>query len=242
MNEKWKARLALVLFGLGVLLALFCGGIAGWGDMEATLFDASISPDELLSTVRCPVMITAVETATVRAAFDNPTARPVQVAIRAHFSQGYVTQMREHQESFVLAAGERQWWAWTVGPEDAAFGRRIILVRIHVRSAGPLPYRSGACGIVVAPVSFLTGDLLFGLLAAGSLLGMGGGIALWTLGRPRPLGRGAWAAVRMMGTLAGVVIAAAVVGLLGMWLLDLILLLATVLLSGVMIGFVLTSG
>jgi hypothetical protein len=239
MKTKVTRYLGLGLFLLGVLIALACAGIIAWGDMEATLFDSAISPREPFTSLKCPIMMTMVETATVSAAFDNPVDRPVYVGVRAHFSQGYVTLIRQERDSFTLEPGERKWLEWAVGPEDAAF-ENIVLVRVHAQSNGPIPYRSGSCGIVVVRMWFLTGGLLFGLLAAVSLVCMGGGMALWVLSQPS-WGRQGVDITRAMGTVAAILVAATIVGLFGMWLIDLIMLLFTVLLGGIMIGFVLTS-
>jgi hypothetical protein len=239
MKTKSTRYLGLGLFLLGVLIALACAGIIVWGDMEATLFDPAISPQGTLNTLKCPVMMTAVETATVSVSFDNPLDRTLYVGIRAHFSQGYVTLIREERDTFSLEPGERQRLEWTVGPEDAAF-KNIVLVRIHAQTNGPVRYSSGSCGIVVVRLPFLTGSLLFGLLAAVSLVCMGGGMALWVLSQ-QPWGRQGVDITRAMGTVAAILVAANIVGLLGMWLIALIILLFTVLLGGIMIGFVLTS-
>lgn len=238
MNAKWQRYLGLALLSLGLLLAVLCAGIAAWGDMEAAVFDASLSPDAPLP-IRCPIMINSVETATVSAVVDNFTDLPAQLPAWAHVSQGYVTWIREERVQLSLAPGERQRLEWTVGPDDAAFGR-VILVRIHALRSGALPYRAASCGIVVVPISSPNGNLLFGILVAVSLLSMGGGIALWALAQ-RPLLGQRLAVTRMMGTLAGVLVVAIVVGVLGVWVAGLLLLLFAVLFTGVMIGSLLTS-
>jgi hypothetical protein len=238
MKSKITRNLGLALFVVGALAAIFCAGIAAWGDMEASLFDSALAPEAPLN-IQCPILITTAETATVSTVVDNYTDRPVQTAVRAHFSQGHVTLIREVSAQLSLAPGEQQQLEWTVGPEDAAFGR-VILVRIHVLRSGALPYRAGACGIVVVGLPFLTGGLFWGLLVAVSLLSMGGGIALWVLVQRPLLGQGL-AVTRMMGVLAGILVIAIFVGFLGLWLIGLLLLLFTVLFSGIMIGFVLTS-
>jgi len=238
MKTKATRYLGLALFLFGALIALACAGIIAWGDMEATLFDSAIVPEKTLNTLKCPVMMTKVETATVSAAFANPVDRPLYFSVRAHFSQGYVTWIREERTSFSLEPGERQRLEWAVSSEDAAF-KNIVLVRVHAQTNGPLPYRSGACGIVVIPLSFLTGGLVFGILAAVSLVSMGGGIALWVFSQD-PWGRQGVAVTRAMGTVAGILVIAVIVGLLGMWLIGMFMLFFTVLLGGIMIGFALT--
>ena len=236
MNPTWSNRLAVVLFALGILFAMALAGVIAWGDMEATLFDAGISPDAPLNTLRCPIMITTAETTTVSATFSNPGEQPVSLLVRAHISGGFVTRIREVNTRIPLAPGQTQRQEWPVSPDDAAFGR-VILVRIHAVRSGPLPYRAGSCGIVVLNLPFTTGKLLFAITLAIAVAGVSGGIGLWVANH-RPLIRKGLAVTRAMGLLVGIVSAAIVVGLLGLWLISLLLLLLTVLLIGVLVGYV----
>jgi len=238
MHTQWKGFLVCALFVVGVLLATLCAGIAVIGDMEALLFDASLTPDAALTTLRCPILITAAETATISAQVTNSTDRTVQFPVYAHISQGYVTWYREERFQLSLAPGERRKLEWTAGPNDAAWDR-VIMVRVHALRSGGLPYRAGGCGIMVVPVSFLSGGVILGTLTAAALLCMGGGIALWALGH-RPLLRRPLAIVQMMAALAGILVAAILVGFLGLWLPGLLLLILAVLLAGIIIGFLLT--
>jgi hypothetical protein len=232
----WNRRLAVLLFALGLLFGMALAGVIAWGDMEASMFDAAISPDAPLTTLRCPVMITTAETTTVSASFTNPGNRPIELFVRAHISDGFATLMREVKTWVPLTPGQEQRVEWPVAPADAAFGR-VILVRIHASPSGPLPYRAGSCGIIVLDLPFLTGNLVFAIALAIAVLGMGGGIGLWVASY-RPSIRQGLGVVRGMGTLAGAVGVAIIAGLFGMWLVGLVVLLLTVLLIGVMVGYV----
>ena len=103
-STPWKRRLAILIFALGLLCGIALAGMIAWGDMEATMFDAAISADEPLSTLRCPVLITTAETTTVSAAFRNPDDQPINLLVRAHISAGFVTWMREVSLTYLLPA------------------------------------------------------------------------------------------------------------------------------------------
>lgn len=235
MNPRWSRGLAVILFALGLVLGMALTGIIVWGDMEATVFDAAISPEATLTTLRCPILITSAETSTVSASFHNPADRQVTFLVQAHISQGFVTLMREAKTSLTLAPGETQRLEWAVTPADAAF-RSVILVRVHALRSGPLPYRAGSCGIVVLPFPYLRGNALLAVVLAVTLLGTGGGIALWVANN-HPLIRRSLTVLRGMGVLAGIMGVALVLGLLGVWLIGLVLLLFAVLLIVVMAAY-----
>jgi hypothetical protein len=242
MNSKNRVIriLSVLLFSVGVLLGIALFGLTVWADFEASMFDVTMRGTASLKTLACPVLMTATETGTVRATFTNPFERPVEFRIRAHISDGYVTLMREINSNLSLAPGETKPLEWPVTPDDAAYGR-LILVRVRVGAKYPLPSRHASCGILVVGLPYFTGNLVLGIAFATSLLSMVAGTGLWILAnRPlRGLGRDAtWA----MGALAGCVVAGTVVGLLGWWVVGVIILVITVLLTGAIIGYFVNRG
>jgi len=77
MNSKNKTIgiLGVLIFSVGVLLGMALLAIVVWGDFESNMFDPSIKQDASLTTLRCPVMMTKPETATVTATFTNPLGK-----------------------------------------------------------------------------------------------------------------------------------------------------------------------
>jgi hypothetical protein len=236
MNSKRFIRTPSVfIFAVGIILGTALSGIVVWGDLEASLFDASIRGDATLTTLRCPVMMTAKEIGTASATFENPLERPVTFTIRAHISRGYVTLMREINSKLSLAPGETQTLEWTVTPDDAAYGR-LILLRVRLSAKYPLPARDASCGILVVDLPYLSGNQVTAFTLAASLLSMVVGASLW-VATNRPLRGLPRQVTRAMGVLAGSVLLAMLLGLLGNWLLGALLLVITLLLGVTIIGY-----
>lgn len=237
LRERLARPLGILLFSAGLLLGMALFGTLVWADFEAVLFNPGRRYDAPLRSLRCPVMITRSETGTVTASLTNPLDRSIDRYVRAHITDGYVTLMREVDQSVSIASGERERLAWEVTADDAAF-ERFILVRIVVRGRYPLPSRQGTCGIFVVDVPYLTGEQVFGLVFTASLISMGMGFGLWYRASEPLRARGLQAA-RAMGMLASSVALGTIVGWLGWWLPGAIVFLITVLGVGVIIGYVL---
>jgi len=234
-QDKAILTLGVLIFSAGVLLEMALFGIVIWADFEAVMFDPSIRKDAPLTTLRCPVMMTKAETGTVTATFTNPFERPIAFYTRAYISQGHSRPMGEVKTSLPLDPGETQPLHWTVTSDDAAF-ERLILVKVTVNRKHPLPSRQGECGILVVDLPCFTGNQIFTLALAASLLSMAIGAGLWVAGN-RPLSGLGLDVTRAMGMLAGCVLAGTIVGLLGWWMLGVLILAITVLLIGATIGY-----
>jgi hypothetical protein len=233
--HKIQRALGVLIFAVGVLSGMALLGIAVWGDLEASLFDASTRADASLTTLRCPVMMTAQEIGRVSATFENPLERPVTFTIRAHISQGHVTLMREINSKLPLEPGETQTLEWTVTPDDAAYGR-LVLIRVRVSAKYPLPSRDASCGILVVDLPYFTGNQITAFALAAIVLSMVVGAGLWVVAN-RPLRGLAHEVTRAMGVLATSILVGLVLGLLGQWLLGTLLLVITVLLIAAIVGY-----
>ena len=103
-----------------------------WGDLEASLFTSGLRPDESLSTLRCPVIITASETGTITAELNNPTEKHLERYLIANISEGYASLVREIRTSLPIPPDDKGKVEWKIYPEDAAFDQRVILFQ-HLR-------------------------------------------------------------------------------------------------------------
>lgn len=238
MTDKKKIILrflGVLIFAVGVVVGMGLFGVVVWGDLEASLFDAAMREDARLTSLRCPVVMTAQEIATVSATLDNPLDRPVEFTVRARISQGHVTLMREIESKLPLDPGEEQKVEWEVMPEDAAFGR-LVLVRVRVSPRYPIPARDASCGILVVDFSALSGHQIFTFTLAASLLSLALGAGLW-VAASRPLSGTGQDVARAMGALAMSLAVGMVVGLLGSWLFGTIIFVITLLLIGAILGY-----
>lgn len=194
-------RLGVILFAFGILLGMALIAVTIWTDLEASFFDSVMGSrgDESLKTLRCPVLMTTSETGRISATFENTADKPIELRLRAHVTDGFVTLMREVNTTLPLEPGEKGKAEFTLSAEDRAY-RWLILARVLQFRHYPLPARQAACGVLVLDVPFLTGNQLFALTIALTVLCLGGGIALWSVAN-WPLRRSALATARTMGAL-----------------------------------------
>jgi hypothetical protein len=227
-SNKARRMLAMIVYCLGILMTLALGAVAIWGDLEASLFDVSIRAQRSLRSLNCPVLITSHETGEISASFQNTGQQPVNRAIRAHISEGFVTLFREENLQLPLQPGERQRWTWYVTADDAAYGS-LILVRVSTLRQAPLPSESSTCGILVLNIPWVNGRVV---VAGWLILGLAAtavGGWLWLRSTPlqtikrRP-------AILSMSAVTLVVIALLLVGLAGLWVVGVLLLALLVLL------------
>lgn len=200
--------------------------IAIWGDLEASLFATAMVADEPMRSLRCPVMITAEETGIVRASVSNKSERTVTRSVRTNISLGFVTLMQEDSDLITLAPGETRQLSWEVTEADSVWGR-LVLLRVHLLRSGLLPSQSSACGIMTVNVTGFTGNQIVAMMFFIALTGIGVGGWLWRTSHPianDQVIRRFWRMV-LLGTL---VLATLIVGLAGVWIVGVILILATI--------------
>jgi hypothetical protein len=229
LSNRTARTLGVILYALGVLLILGLGAMATWGDLEASLFDTAIQAEKSLSSLRCPVLITRDEVGKISARFENTGTHPVNRAIRAHISQGYVTLIREESLQLPLQPGESQRWTFGITADDAAYGSSLILARVSTLRQAPMPSQSRACGIVVLGIPWISGAWVTGIWLALGLLGLVGGTWLWARASGPLVGRRRHAANTMIA-IAAATLAVLAAGLAGAWVLGVLLLALWVLL------------
>lgn len=213
----------IILFSFGVLLGMTLIAVTIWTDLEASFFDSVLASrgDEPLKTLRCPVLMTTSETGTIRATFENPANKPIELGLRAHVTDGFVTLMREVNSTLPLEPGEKKTVEWSLTADDVAY-RWLIMARVLQFRYYPLPARQAACGVLVLDVPFLTGNQLLAITIVVTVLSISGGIAMWVVGN-RPLKRPALAAARTMGALAVSLLIGFLVSFSGSWLMGTLL-------------------
>jgi len=222
--------LGIGFFFLGIMLGLALSAGVVWGEIEARLY-TSFTATSGLRTLECPLMLAPAESGIVTATFDNLTDELAKPVIRLETS--HPGGARQTSQALSLAPGTTQTLNWTVGADDAIFGR-LILVSVYQSQYRQLPSRLGCCGILVLGLFGLSGSQTFTLTFAVSILGLMVGGALWLL-RMRSLGGPVLAVTNAGGVLAAIVLAGMLSALPRWWGLTLFCLALTVLMIGVIV-------
>ncbi len=234
-HEKRSRRIGLFLYFLGLLLGLILAILAIWGDLEASLFDVLSKPDRTLTSLSCPILITADEkTALIKANLKNDRDRVENLMVWAHISLGRASLIREEETRFTLLPGDAQLVEWPISADDAAWNR-IVLVRVGTVRNLPYPQRVGAaCGVLVIPVKGITGGQIVVATLLASMIFLIFGALLWGVGR-HPLHTQDMESRKMMMMFVGLVGAALLLSFLKLWLLGLLVILLILLL---MVNFI----
>lgn len=226
-----KLSLGLIIYAAGFLLGLGLTLLAIWGDLEAALFDTLFRPEQRLTSLSCPVLMTTDEEASIRASFTNGSEREENLRVRARVTQGFASLIREEEVNLVIPPGGEDEVTWRITADDAAWDR-IVMARVStVRS---VPYRQlvgSSCGVLVLPVSGVTGGQIVGAMLVFSLLLTILGGWLWQNGRARPFTekeRKTWRLMILFAVITGTALAAS---LLQLWLLGMVLILILLLLA-----------
>jgi len=216
MPVMMKRKLSLILFWGGFLIGLTLVVTAVWADLEAALFDPSISAQERLNSLRCPLIMTSGETRQVSASFTNDRDKPRNVSVRAHFTTGVVTLIQVNSSEEMLEPGETRRLSWPIRMENVVFDR-LILVRIFNLRSPSAPARQGTCGILVLNWPSLRGWAITTAALTASLLGMGGGALLWIRAH-QPLDVSERKTAVMLAMMAGFILIGLTAGAMGWWL------------------------
>jgi hypothetical protein len=221
-------KIGVLIFSLGALVGLVMLALIVWADLEAFLFDSSISTNGRIRSLDCPIIISRDEVAMPSLSITNPADRVIEPLIFIHVSEGYVTILRRLQTRQPIEPGSSRTYTWEITPEDAAYDL-FILIRIHQFRAAPLPARTATCGVIVANLGGLSGEQAFRLAAITSLSAMAVGLLIWLrFNRPVP-GKKANASRAMVG-LAGLLLLGVLAAIYQGWMLGGILLTIAVLL------------
>jgi len=238
---RYYPAVSLLVYALGALLGLVFLGAATWADIEGALFNPTLPADKTLSSIKCPLFINYSEVGEVKVTLGNPTDKVLRRAVRVHISAGFVTLFREARSQVVIEPGEKQQLSWPITAYDAAW-ERFVLARVYLHSNYPLPSEHASCGVLVVDLFNLPSSLVVVLAVAGSLLGMGIGLRLWSSLRKPLRGRRRQAAFAM-GGVAAMLLAGVLASLAGSWPAGGFFLLVSVLLIAVVVAyFIQTSG
>jgi hypothetical protein len=175
----------------------------------------------------------------VSAAFKNTLDRPADLVIRTHISRGFVSLMDEVNRRLPLEPGQSARLEWAIHPDDAAFGR-VVLVRVHVLPIAPYRYSQASCGVVVVNLPGLPGDAYYAIGLFLSAACAAGGLALWVTSH-RPLEGRPLLVTKALIALLAIVALSVLFAVLKLWLVGLAGIIVVLLLIGAVAGHLVTT-
>lgn len=245
-EKKLLRAPGLILYLAGAVLAFTLLTLSVWGEVEASTFGAAQRSDERLRTLNCPVLITRDEIGVISAVFENPSEKDANPLVRSTITMGFVTLVDQQNQRVSIPAGGSQELTWEVTRENAAYNSLILARFYQLRNFG-VPSRQEACGIVVLPISGLTGQQVFigaftasiVLMAVGLMLYTPKGVLTYDLQNARH--QRLRAVIRSFIFLGAYFLVAVLVSLLGNWLLSIILMVFAIVSTIGVFAFALSS-
>lgn len=236
MPLQTKRKLGVFVFTIGVLVGLVFNVFVVWANFEASLWNQTPNQEAPLDGLRCPLVITRAETASITISYRNPLDRPINPVIRTFISERLISLERQESIRPTIAPGETAYISYPVSGEEAVWNR-FILVRVNTLPQFTLPARSGSCGILVVNFPALRGGGILFLIVLVSLGGMGGGLWFWQKYHAPLQGR-VRTAYQAMLFLSAAILIGMVLEFLAVWgLATLILILTLILLAAVLAYF-----
>jgi hypothetical protein len=182
-NNGTLRAVGLILFVTGVLLGMALFGISIWADFESTFYFGYGVMGVKSLHLSCPLILTGADSKSVTAYIRNTTDRQVEPSIQTDISN--ILAVRSDRTPITVPAHQTAPFHWPLTAEDVVFGH-LILVHIYQFQSYILPSADANCGILYLNLPGVTGMQVFLLALAGTLLGMVGGLALWSKNN-RPL-------------------------------------------------------
>jgi hypothetical protein len=188
--------------------------------------NATIQADQVLISLRCPMVVTSRDKAFIQATVSNPSEKEVIRIFEMDITQGFNEDKSKH--ILPMAPGQVETLRWEITTENALYGF-LILARGFLHPYSSLPSLGGTCGILMLDIPFLTGSqLLWGIIGL-SIAGMVTGIVVF-IRHNKPLTANRWKPLRAIMIAAGVVTAGMLLIFLEFWYISFFITLITFLL------------
>jgi hypothetical protein len=221
-----------LIFFIGALSGLALTTLATWADLEAAFYGFDRTGGDRLSSMRCPILMSANETSSFSVKVTNREDKKISPTIKTDVSTpGLPVSSFDPIE---LAPGESKRMEFQVGPDNIDLGR-FVFARAWVYAAYPMDDLENTCGIFVVDLPVSGAVLTWGLLLM-SLLGMGIGL----YGRRQ-------APVHVRGDMSRLTFLAVIVfigmllSFLGWWVQGLLVLVVSVLALVIILSFAIRS-
>jgi len=232
MQTRSKSIVGNIVFFLGIFIGLVLAIAAIWGDFEGLSYYYTGAAYGQFNGLHCPILMTRSETGIVTAIFNNSSNQKSEPYYEMEIG-GLLPRKFEDQLS-VPPYGTKS-VQWTVDANDIDLGF-FIFAKIDILPDTLYSSREATCGIVVLNIPGLTGDQIFALTFAASLLGILIGLGLWE-NINKPLMGISSNQRRAMQAMAISVLLAMFTGFMGWWGPGVLLCAITILLSVIFLQF-----
>jgi hypothetical protein len=170
--KKISRSFSYTFFFIGALLGLTLTALAAWADLEAAAYGFDRTGGGRLSSLSCPILMTANETSSFSVKVTNTTQRKLSSSLKTDITSRLMPiASYTHVE---LAPGESKRVEWKIGPENIEF-RQFIFIRALVYASYPIPNRENTCGVFIVNLPS-NGMVITWTMVVLSLLGIGIGL------------------------------------------------------------------
>ncbi len=236
MQTKSKQTRGAAIFLVGVALGLGLAVLAIWGDFEAMSYFYTGAGYAGFSGLKCPVLITGSEVATVSAQLNNSSNEEVKPYYQVDISG--VAGLRHLENQIPVPPHSSRTVQWTVSAKDVDLGS-FVMVRMDILPMAGYSTREATCGMVVLGLGGLKGGQIVGWALGISLACLLVGLATREIG-PQPVDTKSVSIRNEMRAMGVLVCLALLAALSGAWLFGIILCALVVLLLVILLRMAVT--
>jgi hypothetical protein len=172
------------MFLAGVVLGIGLAALALWGDFEAMSYFYSGAGYPSFSGLKCPVVLSRNEVATVSARLGNSSNEAVQPYYEVEISG--IARTRTVENQVTVPAHSSKTVQWTVSAADVDIGY-FVMMKMDILPMAGYSTREDTCGMVILNLGALTGGQFVGAGLGLSLLAILLGLVVREAG-PEPVG------------------------------------------------------
>lgn len=226
-----KRTLGILLFTAGILLGTSLTAALTWAALEAAFYGFQLLPGDNFDGLTCPALMTTHETGTILVQVNNPSNKPIEPIIRIDLSSRGMPDTKQVQ--LKIEPGETRQLEQPITSDNIDLGF-FIFAKAYRYPTYPLPNANATCGILILDVPFLNGKLLFNIWLAFSLVLIPVGLWMWSASfQPEDAG----SMINAAKVLAVIVLGGLLISLKSVWVMGLLFLALTLLMSVAMLRF-----
>jgi hypothetical protein len=230
-KNKFLTAVGPVLFFIGALIGIiFFAGLI-WPSLEANFYFGYNGGADTKLRVSCPRIITPADSAVVTATVTNKVDRPISPYYQTLISGPAIQTI---QSKPVIEPGQTVDLKWDINEEDVAYGH-LIMAQIYQHSTYKTLTAMGDCGSLYLFISGMTGNQVYTISFAATIILIITGIGLWRFGSGTLTGLGQ-ERFSGMALLGGIILVGILLGTMGQWILGILALVLAILMFSIQIG------